>query len=317
MNWNDSLPDVGKWQPKSEKSETLSAGLEMTCQAIQSRIINEADIEEGFRINNFDVGPGLEDIVRQELSKLLPERYSVEAGVVNDQNGGTADDCDVLITNRIWAPVVKLGATPASRRVHFPIEGIYSVIEVKRTLAFEKLDEAMKKLVQVSRLFRPKRSYGYLTENQHIRDLDKEGYILNPLWTTVLATKLQEGIDFRDVARRFGQINACLNRDEMVKNLYVLGHGAAWYSPADGSAGDATFMWDRHKPIQLKCSEQKPENVFHVFFVQLVGHLTRSILRVDELHKSYGAKELPQSESLPIEKAIYNSGLPNHDGSRS
>ena len=73
MNWKDKLPDVGKWQPQSEKSETLSAGLEMTCQAVQSRIVDEANIEEGFSINNYDAGPGLEDIVRQELSKLLPQ----------------------------------------------------------------------------------------------------------------------------------------------------------------------------------------------------------------------------------------------------
>ena len=112
MNSMDNLPDVGKWQPQSEKSKTLSAGLEMTCQAVQSRIINEANIEEAFSINNYDAGPGLEDIVRQEISKLLPERYSVDAGVVNDKDGKTAGDCDVLITNRIWAPVVKLGATP-------------------------------------------------------------------------------------------------------------------------------------------------------------------------------------------------------------
>ena len=317
MNWKDNLPDVGKWQPQSEKSKTLSAGLEMTCQAVQSRIVNEANIEEGFSINNYDAGPGLEDIVRQELSKLLPERYSVDVGVVNDKDGKTAGDCDVLITNRIWAPVVKLGATPESRRVHFPIEGIYSVIEVKRTLGFKELDKAMEKLVTVSRLTRPKQSYGHITENQHIQNLDMEGYILNPLWTTVLATRLKEGVEFRDVARRFSQINERLNRDEMVKNLYVLGHGAAWYSPEDGSAGDATFMWDRLKPIQLKVSEQKPENIFHVFFVQLSGHLMRSILRVQELFKSYGPKELPQSECIPIENAIYNSGLPNHDGSRS
>ena len=317
MNWKDNLPDVGKWQPQSEKSETLSVGLEMTCQAVQSRIINEANIEERFSINNFDAGLGLEDIIRQELSKLLPERYSVDAGVVNDKDGKTAGDCDVLITNRIWASVVKLGATPESRRVHFPIESIYSVVEVKRTLDFEELDKTMEKLVKVSRLFRSERSYGYLTENQHITNFDEEGHILNPLWTTVFATRMKEGIEFLDVARRFGQINAGLYRDEMVKNLYVLGHGAAWHSPADGSAGDATFMWDRHKPIQLMCSEERKDNIFHVFFVQLLGHLTRSILRVDELHNSYGPKELPQSECIPIESAMYNSGLPNQDGSRS
>ena len=317
MNWKDKLPDVGKWQPQSEKSETLSAALEMTCQAVQSRIVNEANIEEKFSINNYDVGPGLEDIVRQELSKLLPQRYSVDAGVVNDKDGKTAGDCDVLITNRIWASVVKLGATPESRRVHFPIESIYSVVEVKRTLGFEDLDEAMKKLVTVSRLTRPKQSYGHITENQHIQNLDRDGHILNPLWTTVLATKLKEGVEFRDVARRFGQINARLNRDEMVKNLYVLGHGAAWYSPTDGSDAATTFMSDGYKSLQLKFSDQKPENIFYIFFVQLSLHLMRSILKVDELFTSYGPKELPQSECIPIENAIYNSGLPKRDDSRS
>ncbi len=316
MNWNDNLPDVGKWQPKTEKSKDLSAGLEMTCQAVQSRIVNEANIEEGFSINNYDAGPGLEDIVRQELSKLLPDRYSVDAGVVNDPDGKTAGDCDVLITNRMWAPVVKLGAIPESRRVHFPIEGIYSVIEVKRTLGFKELDAAMNKLVTVSRLKRPKQSYGHITENQHLRALDKENCILNPLRTTVLATKMKEGVAFRDIVRRFGQINACLSRDEMVTDLYVLKHGTAWYSPANGSAGEATFMWDRDKPIQLRFSDQKPENTFYVFFVQLSGHLTRSILGLDKVFFSYGPSEPPQSECVPIRDAIYNR-LPSHDGSRS
>ena len=288
----------------------------MTCQAVQSRIVMEASIEERFSIDNFDSGLGLEDIVRQELSKLLPDRYSVDVGVVNDRDGRTAGDCDVLITNRMWAPVVKLGATPESRRVHFPIEGIYSVVEIKRTLGFEELDNAMEKLVKVSRLNRLKLSYGHITENQYLKGLDKENQILNPLWTTVLATKLKDGVVFRDIARRFRQINACLERDEMVTDLYVLGHGTAWYSPADGSAGNATFMWDRDILIELRFSDQKPENTFYVFFVQLLGHLTRSVLPVNKIISCYGPSNFPQSECMPIENAIYNR-LPSHDGPRS
>ena len=278
----------------------------MTCQAVQSRILNEASIEERFSINNFDAGPGLEDIVRQELSKLLPDRYSVDAGVVNDRDGRTAGDCDVVISNRTWAPVVKLGATLESRRVHYPIEAIYSVVEVKRTLGFEQLDDAMEKLVKVSRLNRPKQSYGHITENQHLKGLDKEGQILNPLWTTVLGTKLKEDVAFRDIAFRFGQINASLDRDEMVKNLYVLGNGMAWYSPADGSVGEATFMWDRRSPIHLSFSDQKQVNIFYVFFAQLVGHLTRSVLNVLGIHTSYGPNTLPEFQQVPFQNAVFN-----------
>ena len=169
MNWRKNLPDVTTWQPLTDRAYVLSAGLEMTCQAIQRRIINEAMIEEAFNIGNYDAGPGLEDIVRQELRRLLPSRYSVDKGVVNDGDGKTAGDCDILITNRIWAPVVKLGATSESRRVHFPVEAVYSIVELKRTLGFDELDRAMEKLVKSSRLTRPEQKYGHITENQSFR----------------------------------------------------------------------------------------------------------------------------------------------------
>ena len=276
----------------------------MTCQAIQRRIINEATIEEGFNIRNFDAGPALEDIVRQELGKLLPDRYSVDKGVVNDSEGRTTGDCDVLITNRIWAPVVKLGATAESRRVHFPIEAVYSIVEIKRTMGIEELDQAMEKLVKASRLTRPEQKYGHITENQGFPGLDRDKHILNPLFTTILATKMKCGIQFREIVYRFGEINARLGRDHMITALYVLDEGVAWYSPLDGSCGEATFMWDRHKPIGLRFSSQTPQGVFYVFFRQLLSHLTRSVLAVHELR--YGSQELPRSEQIDFRDPIYN-----------
>ena len=120
MEWNEELPDVTKWQPRSHTETTLNEALLMTCQAAQRRILREAEIERSFNVNNFDSGPGLEDLVRHELSNLLPDRYSVNAGVVNDSEGRTAGDCDIVIRDRIWTPAIKLGATPTSRRFHFP-----------------------------------------------------------------------------------------------------------------------------------------------------------------------------------------------------
>ncbi|MDE2940231.1 MAG: hypothetical protein OXR67_15150 [Chloroflexota bacterium] len=187
MKWQANLPDASTWQPDSGHAENLQNGLLLTCQAAQQRIITEGAIERRFNIHNYDSGPGLEDIVRRELSNLLPDRYAIDPGVVNDRNGKTAGDADVLIRNKTWAPVVKLGATQDSRRFHFPIESIYSAMEVKQTLGFEELDEAMEKLVKVSRLERPDNPYGHITENQHLKLFDQAGQTLNPLHTTVLA----------------------------------------------------------------------------------------------------------------------------------
>ena len=126
MNYDDNLPDVSSWQPRSKNNDTLKNALEITCQVAQNRITSRSRAEARFNIDNYDSGSGVEGIVREELANLLPERYSVEAGVVNDRHGNTAEDCDLIIRDRIWSPVIKLGATSGSRRFHFPIGGVYS-----------------------------------------------------------------------------------------------------------------------------------------------------------------------------------------------
>ena len=306
MKWQHNLPDVSKWQPDSGHTENLKNGLLLTCQAAQQRIVAEGAIEQRFNIYNYDSGPGLEDIVRQELSKLLPDRYSIDPGVVNDRDGKTAGEADVLIRNKTWASVVKLGATPDSRRFHFPIESIYSAIEVKQTLGFNELDEAMEKLVKISRLKRPDNPYGHITENQHLIDFDKAGQILNPLHTTVLGTKIKSGLSFKDIAFRFGEINSCLNRSEMVTALCLLDHGVALYLAKEETSHHvhASYMWDRQAPLVMGIYEQ-PANAFHILFIHLSGHLTRSVLRIHDLNNHYGNSQAT-NELMPYQEALFN-----------
>ena len=174
-DWYDDLPDVSSWQPTSKSNDTLRNALEITCQLVQNRITSRSKAEVRFNISNYDSGSGVEDIVREELTNLLPERYSVDAGVVNDRHGKTAGDCDLIIRDRIWSPVIKFGATSRSRRFHFPIEGVYAAAEIKQTLGIPELDAAMKKLVTLSRLERPDNPYGHITENQHLKNFDRPG----------------------------------------------------------------------------------------------------------------------------------------------
>lgn len=308
MEWDENIPNVSLWQPDPGRVETLSAGLLLTCQAAQSRIISEADIERRFNINNFDSGPGVEDIVRQELSKLLPRRYEVDPGVVNDRYGNTAGDFDVLVRDAIWAPATKLGATAASRRYHFAVESIYSATEVKQTVGFRELDKAMEKLVKLARLSRPDNPYGHITENQHLQMFDKSGWILNPLHTAVFGSRIEQGVDFRDIALRFGKINASLGRREMVTMLCVLGSGTAWYSSKEADTVNATFMWDRNEHLQLSIhdSEQDHVNTFYRFFAHLASHLNRSVLFVSNLVETYGCKVAPYM-NYPFPNAKYNN----------
>ena len=58
-----------------------------TCQIAQKRIVSRAEAEIRFNIQRFDSGAGVEDVVREELGSLLPKRYSVDAGVVDESRG--------------------------------------------------------------------------------------------------------------------------------------------------------------------------------------------------------------------------------------
>lgn len=247
-----------------------------------------------FKVQNFDSGLGTEEIVREELSRLLPNRYSVSPGLISDNLGQTAGDCDLIVRDPNWSPVIKPGATSESRRFHFPIEGVYAVTEIKQTLGRKQLDEAMEKLVMVSRLERSMNPYGHITENQHISKFDQEGAILNPLHTTVFATRLPNRSTFNDVVNRFGEINAKLNRNEMVKMVCVLGQGTAWYSVDTGSPYNATYMSDRDRFLIMQINAKEPENSFYRYYVELLGHLTRSVLGLSEVASSYGNPPPPR-----------------------
>ena len=305
MNYEENLPDVSQWKPDANKQEILKNALMMTCQVAQRRIVARTNAEIEFNINNFDSGLGVEDIVREELANLLPQRYRVDAGIVNDRSGQTAGDCDLAIRDNIWSSVIKLGATDQSRRFHFPIEGLYAAAEIKQTISLKEIDEAMRKLVVVSRLERPQNPYGHITENQHIPMFDRKGSILNPLHTTVLGTKLAKGLTFDGVARRFGAVNALLERDHMVNMLCVLDHGTAWYSVLTGSPYNATFMRDRGEPLILQINNGEPQNAFYRFYVELAGHLTRSILGLTDVEISYGAPP-PHRDVVKYPDAVFN-----------
>ena len=307
MNWNDNLPDVSKWQPGDQNNETMSSALMVTCQMAQRRIIDRAHAEIDFNLHNFDSGGGIEEIIREELCDLLPSRYSVDCGVISDRIGRNAGDCDLIVRDRIWSPAVKPGATKESRRVFFPIEGVYAASEIKQTLGFDQLDDAMRKLATISRLNRPQNPYGHITENQHIPFLDRPGAILNPLHTSVIATRLTNDVALESVVKRFGAINALLDRDHMVNFLCVLGHGTGWYSALNGDSANATYMWDRNQQLCLQINEAEPENAFYRFYVELLSHGTRSVLNLANVHQEYGTT-LPDRRSLKYPDAAFNQG---------
>src|SRR5258708_36165847 len=222
--WNDNLPDTSKWQPREDAQETLVGAFLKRCQGIEKKIVPLSELERRMNVDNYYSGLGIEDIIRDELRELCPLRYSVRAGVIDDSKGCTAGDFEIIIANDTWFTPIKSGATKTSRRFHFPIEAVYAVIEVKQTLTYEALDEAMEKLVKCHRLYRPPTRINRVTENceQYLHTLETDS-VRNTLYSAIVATGLGHGISMEDIVNRFFAISKALKRQELVRSICILG----------------------------------------------------------------------------------------------
>lgn len=299
------LPDTSTWKPKTDRQTALSQTFLQTCRSVEARIRAESDIEKEFSINNFDAGSGIEDIVREQFRMLLPARYTVTPGVIIDRNGNNCGDCDLVVANRFWAPLLKYGATNESRRVHIPVEAVYSVIEIKQTLTEDSLDKAMEKLVMYKGLERDRSEYGRLVENHVIQELDKPDSSLNRRFDVVFAIGCGDRADV-SLVERFFRINEQLEPSLRVNALAILGSGFACYvleSP-DGTywehlypESDMTYFqgWTPKtisSPIYLK-SEQ--DTLFHLYS-NLQHHLNLTVLNFKNIKLIYGRDHAGRTE---------------------
>jgi hypothetical protein len=269
----------------------------MQCHRVESEILGRIEYEKQFNEQNFDSGWTVEEIIRQELGRLLPRRYSVYAGSISDSKGFTAGDCDVIVFNDLWFPVIKSGPTPQSRKTYLPIEGVYSVLEVKQTLTLKALDDAMEKLVTCHRLFRPSSSIDRLVENDM-----KDGcthFVSNPLFSGVVAAGLPDNVQMDDVATRFIRINQLLPRKDVVHTLCVLGRGTiVWgYRPWESSdlaqpseLHPATFMReDRYsRLVPVYGRTEADDSPFYDLTLTLLRHLNSSVLAPENIAVHYG-----------------------------
>ena len=98
-----------------------------------------------------------------------------------------------------------------------------------------------------------------------------------------------------------------LTRDHMVKTLCVLGQGTAWYSVASGTLYNATYMTDRHQALVLQVNDAEPLNAFYMFYIELLGHLTRSVLGIANTWPQYGNPPPPR-KVVQFEDAVFNLG---------
>jgi len=228
---------------------------------------------------------------------MLPKRYAVHAASLSDSKGYTAGDCDVVIFNDFWFPVVKSGPTTESRKVYLPIEGTYAALEVKQSLTKKTLEDAMRKLVVCHRLFRPPASFDRLIENDQRSGCTH--YISNPLFSAIIAAGLGQDWSRDEAVEMFIRINQELPRTDVVHALCILGQGTiTWAYQRDPETDStktenlspATFMTqDRYSElIPVYAQAGSDDAPLYELMVRLLSHLFNSVLPPENVAVHYG-----------------------------
>ena len=302
------LPNPAEWQPRDSATETLQSAFLKRCVAVERLIGLRTQSEREMNIDNFDSGIGVEDILREELAKILPSRYNVERGVLVDRDGKTGGDYEIIVFNEAWFPRVKAGASDLSRRSYYPIEGVYAVGEVKQTLVYATLDSVMKKLVLAHRLFRPPTFAKRLVENRE-SGACKHG-LSNPLYSFVLATGLADKVSLESLIDRFYDISKQLKRLEVIRALCVLGHGTVIWSFRDrvhGGLTPALFMLDDpYEPIvPAYFHVDDVTSALFALVSNLMLHLFESVLAPEDIPALYGTANRkvkgPKSDEIALQ----------------
>jgi len=95
--------------------------------------------------HNGKLGEVSEQCVIDFLKKYMPNRYSVNSGIVIDSNGKTSDQIDIIIYDNQYTP------TMLDQKDHryVPAEAVYAVIEVKQEINKEYIEYAGNKAKSV------------------------------------------------------------------------------------------------------------------------------------------------------------------------
>lgn len=302
------IPDTSGWKPR-DASKTLASVFAEECQASQEKLLAYLRHEKRTAVDNFDSGLPFESMVRKELARLMPRRYSVTSGYLMDSNGRTAGHCDFLAFNETWFSPVK--SSEEKNREYLPVEGAYAVGEIKQTISLSTLDEALEKLVKCHRLSRPRTYAHRIVENRESCDCPHG--LTNPLFSFVLAGGIAASETMQQLIERFFDISKQLKRLEVVRALCVLGEGTVVWSFRDSLSHDemkpALFVeGDLFHPIFPTFSPASHRSPLLFFIQMLLLSLFHVVLGPEDWATAYGFDgsgiKAPASPdiALPVER---------------
>ncbi len=97
-------------------------------------------------------GTAREDLLKEYLKRLLPEKYAISSGIIIDYNQNQSKQQDFIIYDAFDFP----NFFQTQSNSVLPIESVYATIEVKSSLTYANLKDAVENIKSVRKLHRLK-----------------------------------------------------------------------------------------------------------------------------------------------------------------
>lgn len=93
-------------------------------------------------------GSAREDLLKDYLRKLLPEKYSISSGIIIDNEQKQSKQQDFIIHDAFNCP----SFFETESNIILPIESVYATIEIKSSLDYSTLEQSVKNVESVRKL---------------------------------------------------------------------------------------------------------------------------------------------------------------------
>lgn len=239
-------------------------------------------------------GSAREDLLKDYLKKLLPEKYSISSGIIIDNNMQQSKQQDFIIHDAFNCP----SFFKTESNSILPIESVYATIEIKSTLDYSTLEQSVKNVQSV-------RNLNKLPNRNILRNSYDDFYPLGFVFAYSSNYSLEQ------IQKRLFELNKSINAKHQISIICILDKGLI-FNVQKNNVTDVTIIPTNE--TLLARSDSNIENTLYSFYLFLLEYLDNVHIQIPSLieyarkNNSFKVSINIPNELIP-DDAIYKEGL--------
>lgn len=231
-------------------------------------------------------GNAREDLLKNYLKKLLPEKYSITSGIIIDNNQNQSRQQDFIIHDAFNCP----SFFKTESNSILPIESVYATIEIKSTLDYSTLEQSVINVESVRKLDK-------LINRNIIRNIYNEVYPLGFVFAYSSNYSLEQ------IQKKLFELNKGIDAKYQISIVCILDKGLIFNVNKENITDFNIIPSDN---TILGRSDSNIENTLYSFYLLLLEYLDNVYIQVPSLIE-YAKK----SNAFNISLSIPNELIPD------